>query len=465
MSNPIVLIHGYSDKGESFLTWKKKLQKKFADRIIHVVSYRTLTNEVSIKDIAEAFDRALKLTPGLDEDEDFDAIVHSTGMLVIRSWLTTYPARRSRLKRLIGLAPASFGSPLATLGRSTLGSIFKGNKEWGPDFLEAGDMVLDGLELASRFTWDLAHQDLLGEAVPGKKSFYGPDASTPYIFIFCGNKAYSGLRSFVNEPGTDGTVRWAGCSLNTRKFTLDLTHPDDATKETAAEWAARFSFSDQQDIDIPVVLVDGLNHGSIIESPMDDLVQHVADALAVDTAQGYQDWQKEARVWSAKARSKVDAWQQFVIHAVDERGDGIPDYNVQVGWKGKNGEFAELKAFDMEVHNYKADPSFRSFHVNLTKLFKAADNDLKDLCLSVIASTGTQLVAYLGYGRQMWPGNNTNTNSVGMGQVLVDLGPAVKTKTGTLFYPFTTTLIEIVLNREPMPLNNVSDVCWMLPET
>ena len=63
------------------------------------------------------------------------------------------------------------------------------------------------------------------------------------------------------------------------------------------------------------------------------------------------------------------------------------------------------------------------------------------------------------------PGNLSNTNGMGMGQVIVDLGPVVKTKTGTLFYPFTTTLIEIILNREPMPLDKVSDVCWILPET
>lgn len=54
MSNPIILIHGYSDQAGSFLTWKKKLAEKFADRTIHLVSYRTLTNEVSIKDIAGA---------------------------------------------------------------------------------------------------------------------------------------------------------------------------------------------------------------------------------------------------------------------------------------------------------------------------------------------------------------------------------------------------------------------------
>ena len=97
--------------------------------------------------------------------------------------------------------------------------------------------------------------------------------------------------------------------------------------------------SDQQDIDIPVVLVDGLNHGSIIESPTGDLVQHVADALEVDSAKDYQDWQAEARTWSAPARKKVDEWQQFVIRAVDERGDGIPDYNVQIGWKGESSDF------------------------------------------------------------------------------------------------------------------------------
>ena len=33
----------------------------------------------------------------------------------------------------------------------------------GPDFMEAGDEILFGLELASRFTWDLAHDDLIGE--------------------------------------------------------------------------------------------------------------------------------------------------------------------------------------------------------------------------------------------------------------------------------------------------------------
>src|SRR6266571_4469480 len=111
--NPIVLVHGYSDEGASFKVWERILEERGYDvAMIHACSYRSLTNEVTIKDIAEGFDRALRSRAGLSEDEPFDAIVHSTGMLVMRAWLTAYAGRRDRLKHLIGLAPATFGSPL-----------------------------------------------------------------------------------------------------------------------------------------------------------------------------------------------------------------------------------------------------------------------------------------------------------------------------------------------------------------
>ncbi|HEX2200455.1 MAG TPA: hypothetical protein VHH93_00310 [Gammaproteobacteria bacterium] len=117
--NPVVLVHGYSDKGESFKPWKKVLvDNGYQVEDVSICSYESLTNEVTIKDLAEGFDRALRIQAGLKDAEKFDAIVHSTGMLVIRSWLTTYNQRRERLNRLIGLAPASFGSPLADMGRS-----------------------------------------------------------------------------------------------------------------------------------------------------------------------------------------------------------------------------------------------------------------------------------------------------------------------------------------------------------
>jgi hypothetical protein len=93
----------------------------------------TLNNEVTIKDLGEAFDLALHMTkfakeiPG--DGWTFDAVVHSTGMLVLRQWLTSDPfqpgdvrSRIRRLKHLVGLAPATFGSPQAKKGRSWLGA-------------------------------------------------------------------------------------------------------------------------------------------------------------------------------------------------------------------------------------------------------------------------------------------------------------------------------------------------------
>src|SRR5271163_3685930 len=164
MSNtPLVLLHGYSADFHSFDRWKALLQARgFNAQDIFIGNYVTLNNEVTVDDISEGFDRALR-AKGLDQ-RPFDIIVHSTGMLVLRAWLTAPNAknRQQLLKHLIGLAPATFGSPLATKGRSLLGRIFVGNRHLGPDFLNSGNLVLDNLELGSCYTWNLAHQDLFG---------------------------------------------------------------------------------------------------------------------------------------------------------------------------------------------------------------------------------------------------------------------------------------------------------------
>src|SRR6185503_15125352 len=110
---------------------------------VNVLTYESLTNEVTIKDLGEGFDRALRFHPKLrSEEQPFDVIVHSTGMLVLRAWLVAKPERRRRVKHILGFAPATFGSPLAHKGRSWMGALFKGNKDLGPDFLEAGNLKI-----------------------------------------------------------------------------------------------------------------------------------------------------------------------------------------------------------------------------------------------------------------------------------------------------------------------------------
>lgn len=448
--NPIVLVHGYSDEGESFANWAAALQKRGFDvSRIHTCSYRSLTNEVTIKDIAEGFDRALRIQAGLNADEEFDAIVHSTGMLVVRSWLTSYVKRRGRLKRLIGLAPATFGSPLAHKGRSWLGSIFKGNKEAGPDFMEAGDLVLDGLEMGSRFTWDLTHLDLLS-----KETYYGPDANTPYVFVFCGTKAYGGLRGMVNEPGTDGTVRFAATSLNTRKVNMDLT------RDPARE-GSRASVVAPKNLDSPVRLVKGVNHGTIMSAPPAQLIDLVAEALDVSDAAGLKAWTMKADALHARGAADVDEWQQFVVRLTDERGDPVTDYNLQLTTTKNRWVFGGTRAFESDVHVYSGDKSLRCFHVNLTKLKK---EDLSTLRLHVMASSGSSLVGYHGLGSEKTTEDMSKYDKGGKWDAVINLSQTLKDPNFSFFYPFTTTLIELKVNREPMPLNVLekNEVCWFI---
>ena len=481
MGRPLVLIHGYSDRGEAFFPLRDALAPLGVDLTdINICSYVTLNNEITIKDIAEGLERAFRNHPRLKNtpEFDFDAIVHSTGMLVIRSWLTNNGIKASvnnrlkRLKHLIGLAPATWGSPQAHKGRTWMGALIKGDKDFlGPDFLNAGDHVLEGLELGSSFTWDLAHLDLLD-----KEPFYDKGPNTPFVAVFIGNEPYDGLAKVANDPGTDGTVRWAGCGLNTRKIRIDLTRtptdPDGIpvgfengiAKQRA--WISDFALAR---LDIPMVPIDGRNHGTIIHDPEPDMVKLVADFLKVGEPEQetYDHWLERARTYSERGLPKmlrnpdagffgrvfanvaggIEGLQQFVVHARDERGDPITDYIVEVV---QDDQIFEPMYTD--VHAYGPDASFRCFHIHLPK--GISDPALK-LRARIHASTGTDLVAYQGYNLEK---QKLTAKSEPI-ELDLNLG-----EHDSLFFPFTTTLIEIVLNREPLPFDDVARILtWINP--
>lgn len=445
---PLILVHGYSATGAAFAPWVAALTNRGYDvTLVHVSTYRSLSNELTISDIAEGFDRALRIRAGLDGDEPFDAIVHSTGMLVLRAWLASYAERRDRLKHLIALAPATFGSPVAHKGRSWLGAVFKGNRELGPDFLEAGDRILEGLELASRYTWDLAHLDLLGE-----ETFYGPTRTTPFVFTFCGTRGYSGLRGLLNAPGGDGVVRWAGCPLNVRKIVLDLTV--DPARIDAPE---RVSIAPWTNVDVPLIPINGVNHGTILSAPSAQLLDLVESALGVSSAAAFGSWVEDARRQTAAVRKKLDEWQQFIVRVIDERGDPVTDYNVQLYGRTRGSSERNLRAFATDVHVFRGDPSLRSFHVNLSKV-KAGDLD--SLLLRIIASSGSQLVGYTGFGSDRIGDTSSGTTFEGKWDGSLDLSELLGDAAVSFFYPFTTTLVEIRINREPLPLIGRNEVFW-----
>jgi hypothetical protein len=478
-TRPVVLIHGYSDKGQSFEGWRQALIAQGAQPVmVNVCTYISLNNEVTVADIGEALDRALEYQLKWEDGQprEFDAIVHSTGMLVLRSWLVNYGPRRGRLKHLVGLAPATFGSPLAHKGRSLLGSIFKGNHDLlSPDFLNAGDRVLDALELGSSFTWDLTHRDLLADP-----PFYTSGNDSPYVAVFVGDTPYTGIREVIDEPGTDGTVRWAGAGLNTRKVTVDLRRIGAAA---AAKHTVTMSAWADGRLDVPIIGVPGANHATILSDAGStkvgdvSLAQLVADFLEnVSTEDSFHAWLTKASTFGAGALQKMDAsgnpgtkgWQQFVIRALDENGDPITDYSVTLCCDASGAPGAVLQEFEADVHPYRADPSFRCFHVNLPVAVLPADGSAgqqpaapnqQKLYIRLNASTGTPLLQYQPYDGAGKPIPVDPKN----GDVLLDITSLAADK-DRLFYPYTTTLIEILMNRETLPLNAVSGLLYFLDE-
>lgn len=440
MAIPLVLVHGYASGAAAFSTWKDALLKagrKVED--IFIGNYVTLNNEVNVDDIANGFQHAMH-DKGLDRTP-FDAIVHSTGMLVMRSWLTNANApvsRRGLLKHLVALAPATFGSPIAAKGRSLLGRIFIGSKHLGPDFLESGNLVLSNLELGSEFTWTLAHKDLIDTQL------YGPANDTPYVFIFDGTNDYGTLAEIFDAPdqeGSDGVVRWSGVALNTRKITLNLAVP-----KGGIQWADWSNL-----LDIPMIPVAGVHHNQIMSEPPAELISLVIEALNVNSKEDFEKFHSVSVanadvVKEGRKRQERNTWQQFVVHAIDGYGSPITDYSVEIVARDAGGKDTTVTDFEEDVHPYAADNSYRCFHVRLDALQGKIKG--KSLIARIIAKTGTDLVGYQGYGTNLAQGATPD-----FGPVDLDISDFDGTQAGkpSLFYPFTTTLIEIILNREPLP--------------
>jgi len=365
-------------------------------------------------------------------------------MLVLRAWLTAPNAknRQQLLKHLIGFAPATFGSPLATMGRSLLGRIFMGNRQLGPDFLNSGNLVLDNLELGGSYTWNLAHRDLFGSV-----AFYDPTPETPYVFVFDGANDYGKLAEIflpADQLGSDGVVRWSGVSLNSRKITLDLTrNPSDTGRLSWTKW---------KNTNIPLIPVAGVNHGQILSAPPDGLPALVVQALQVDTPERLADFYKAVAaapvVQQGQTKINADPWQQFVVHAVDERGYGINDYSIEILLRDSNGQDTPIPAFEKDVHPYTLDNSFRCFHVQLKNVPRDQFGEQgKRVIARVSASTGTDMVGYQGFGD-----HTASDLQATIGPVEIDITSAATDAEQKLFYPFTTTLIEVRLNREPLRL-------------
>src|SRR6202022_138442 len=122
-----------------------------------------------------------------------------------------------------------------------------------------------------------------------------------------------------------GTVRWAGCGLDTRKVSLDFrSHPQLDPNDPTRRWDIS-PWSDDR-LAGPMIAVDGKNHGTIISDPDPDVVNFVHEFLGIRDAAAYQDWESRTQAFGKPNQEVMNksehtpdgaGWQQFVVHMVD----------------------------------------------------------------------------------------------------------------------------------------------------
>jgi hypothetical protein len=133
-----------------------------------------------------------------------------------------------------------------------------------------------------------------------------------------------------------------------------------------------------------------------------------------------------------------------LLHGYSDIGDGIKDYFIEIGTI-VNGKFNILPSFSLDVHSFREDESYRCFHADLDKL-KLEDSQA--LALRIIASSDTDLVGYQGYS------SNASFMETDKEQnewdAVIEFDAAIGSKEVRFFNPYTTSLVEIMLNREPL---------------
>ena len=153
-------------------------------------------------------------------------------------------------------------------------------------------------------------------------------------------------------------------------------------------------------------------------------------------------------------------WQQLWIHMMDDHGDGVTDYNLQVfyGDDLAQSNKADYPSVPVIADVYSSDNSYRCFYIHLTKEMLDLKANNKKMWLELIASSGSELIEYEAYTGSADDPQRLAIDSLKPADnklVKMDI-TGLTGGDGSLFYPYTTTLLEVFVEREPMPLGDVS---------
>lgn len=432
MAKPLVIIHGWSDNSKSFEPLSKKLQQ-FLDRpvkLINLADYISMDDEITFDDLVSAMDKAWDQKSLPRRAASVDAVVHSTGSLIIRDWLCrNFSASATKtnapIKNMVMLAGANMGSPIAHKGRAFIGRVLKGSGS--KKIFQIGENLLRGLELASPYTWNLAKRDRFGST-----SLYGQGKILCTVLV--GNCGYGGIASVANEEGSDGTVRVSTANMNCAYVTADFSDPlDPVLKITGSKGKTAFRVMEEE------------NHSTIVGKPKHKnknaaTFSYIVDGLKIKD-NGFDAWCKQLddetmKVMKMKKYEKnnyTHGYQNTVFLVRDQFKHHVQDY------------FMEFEVVDNEkgwfhrdairtVHAYCDDKAYRSLLVDCTTLRQQIDNDFEKMKMSLIALPQFKVNKNVGY--RTFGGKDI---------AAIELS---KARTIELFRANRTIFAEVILKRE-----------------
>jgi hypothetical protein len=244
---PVLLVHGYSaesakneppDVARIFGNLPEGLRTTLPGPPIldvNISRYISLDDGVDLEDITLAFDRALKKDFPELYSGGFNAIIHSTGALVLRNWVRRCsPRDRSPCRRIIHLAGANLGSGWAHIGETLLAKWLRFIGEGGA---ERGLAVLGGLELGSNWALELHRHfmqpgtAMLADYEVMEFSIVGSQPPPKNMII---------PFRYGKEDGSDGVVRVAASNLNHHYVRIGPSlSPEDVNWDDAVKFSKR----------------------------------------------------------------------------------------------------------------------------------------------------------------------------------------------------------------------------------
>jgi len=442
---PVVILHGWSDESSSFQALANFLENEgFTTRPIFLGDYLSMHDEVTLPDLGRAMGRALADAGIPQERHSFDLLVHSTGGLVGREYLRqacqTADGRRdprlTPIRRFVFLAPANFGSPLAHIGKSMLGRLFKG---WDWDRpLETGREVLRALELASPYSAGLALDDRFDPDFP----VFSPEHTLATVMT--GTVSYPNrLKRIVHENGSDGTVRVSTANLNAARLKVRFADP---SKEPEVEVLR------QNGPEIPLA-VFRRDHGNIIDpnerKQRADYRETLLRALRV-TRDGFAAHREACAAITDKTyaagmrgpkrdRKYYHRYMNVVFYVHDQFGGAVDDYFVEFYQEHGDDDDEVFEKMNREVlenvHVNSTHRAWRNLYFDLDDLQSMILDRGGEVSMSLVAAAISDLVGYA---------NPPNLPAVGGAPVFGGGAHAC-------FFPNQTLLVDIEVTRTQSP--------------